>query len=373
MISWRRLLGLMQKERREMLREPSNILIGIVLPILLLVIFGFGLSLDVKNIRVCVVVPQSNAKATELVGAFRLSEYFVTSTCLDERTAAERLANREIDAAVVLPQHPGTLGHNGKLRVQLLLNATNASIVRAYESAINEVLNSVDSLYTVPEDAVVRKPPVRTRSRMWFNDSNDSSWFLVPGVIVIIMALIGCMLTAMQVAREYEHGTMESLFATPVSPTEILLAKMANNFCLGMVGLVISLLFSRWVFGVPMHGSLAWILLGSSLFLLTQMGLGLVISSATKSQFISAQVAMLLSFLPVFYLSGFIYEIPNMPMWMQYVTYLLPARYFVEFLLTSFLVGDVGYIYLRDLLPLVGFTVVFLLISRRLNPKEAQS
>jgi len=158
-----------------------------------------------------------------------------------------------------------------------------------------------------------------------------------------------------------------------VTPIEILLAKMVNNYVLGMIGLGISLVFSRFVFGVPMYGSIFWIFIGSSLFLLSQMALGLVISSATKSQFISAQISTLLSFLPVFYLSGFIYEIPNMPEWMQYITYILPARYFVEFLLTSFLVGDVWTIYVQDFLPMLAFTVVFLLWSRKLNPKVAQS
>jgi len=373
MFSFGRLRGLVQKERREMLREPSNILIGIVLPVLLLVIFGFGLSLDVKNIRICVVVPHSTEKTADVVASFKLSDYFITSTCANEVIAADMLANREIDAALVVPQHAATLGREGRLNGQLLLNATNANIVRAYQSAVQTALGGVRTVRDglIPKSAR-RLQPVNVRSRMWFNDDNNSSWFLVPGVIVIIMAMIGCMLTAMQVAREYEHGTMESLFATPVTPTEILLAKMVNNFVLGMIGLGISILFSYYVFKVPMHGSIFWIFIGSSLFLLTQMGMGLVISSATKSQFVAAQTSTLLSFLPVFYLSGFIYEIPNMPDWMQYVTYILPARYFVEFLLTAFLTGDVMSVYLRDLLPLAGFTVLFLVIAQKMNPKEAQ-
>jgi len=371
--SFSRLMGLVQKERREMLRESSNILIGIVMPVMLLVIFGFGLSLDVKNVRICIVVPHANEKTAEAVAAFRLSETFIVTTCPTEAMAVDMLSKRQIDAAVVIPQHAMTLGRAGRLNVQLLLNATNASIVRAYESAVQQTLMRVKSVRAqlVPKSARLLQP-ADVRSRMWFNDANNSSWFLIPGVIVMIMAMIGCMLTAMQVAKEYEHGTMESLFATPVTPTEILVAKMVNNYFLGMVGLAISIVFSYYVFKVPMHGSILWIFLGSSLFLLSQMGMGLVISSATKSQFIAAQISMILSFLPVFYLSGFIYEIPNMPGWMQCVTYLLPARYFVEFLLTSFLAGDVLKIYVQNLLPLVGFTVLFLILSRRMNPKEAQ-
>jgi len=371
--SFTRLMGLVQKERREMLRESSNILIGIVMPVMLLIIFGFGLSLDVKNIRICVVVPHGNEKTSEAVAAFKLSDYFITSTSSSNVEAAKLLANRKIDAALIAPQHAATLGREGRLNVQLLLNATNASIVRSYQSAVQTALARIKAVRSglVPKAARLLQP-VDVRTRMWFNDANNSSWFLVPGVIVMIMAMIGCMLTAMQVAREYEHGTMESLFATPVTPTEILIAKMVNNYFLGMIGLGISIVFSYYIFEVPMHGSLLWIFLGSSLFMLSQMGLGLVISSATKNQFIAAQISMVLSFLPVFYLSGFIYEISNMPTWMQYVTYILPARYFVEFLLTSFLVGDVMKLYVQDLLPLVGFTVLFLVLSRKMNPKEAQ-
>ncbi len=366
-----RLLGLVQKERREMLREPSNVLIGIVLPVLLLIIFGFGLSLDVKSVRLAVVAPQSNARTADVAAAFASSGYFSVVTCPSEALAADLLAHRRIDAAVVLPQHPDSRTLQGTLRVQLVLNATDANMVRAYQNAIETVLRGVPVLSPACEVKTVR--PLEIRPRLWFNDANESSWFLIPGVIVIIMSLIGCMLTAMQVAKEYEHGTMESLFATPVSPTEILCAKMVNNFILGLFGLAIALVFARVVFHVPMQGSLGWILVGSSVFLLSQMGFGLVISSATKSQFVSAQIATLLSFLPVFFLSGFIYEIPNMPTWMQLVTYLLPARYFVEFLLTAFLTGDVAAVYCRDLLPLLGFVVVFFLIARRLNPKEISS
>ncbi|MDO4365286.1 MAG: ABC transporter permease, partial [bacterium] len=245
---------------------------------------------------------------------------------------------------------------------------SGAAIARAYQNAIGQALR-----LPVRGDAEFRtvRPP-QVRARMWFNNANRSAWFLIPGVIVLVMAIIGCMLTSMQMAKEYEHGTIESLFATLVTAGEILVSKLVSNYLLGMVGLAISLVFSRYLFHVPMLGSLGWVVAGASLFILSQMGLGLVISSLTKSQFLSAQVSMIVSFLPVFLLSGFLYEIPNMPKPLQTLTALLPARYFVEFLQTAFLVGDVPTVYVRDLLPLVGFTVVFLVIAKLLNPKRAQ-
>jgi len=356
-----------------MLREPSNVLIGIVMPVIMLAIFGFGLSLDLKNVRICIVVPHASGMTSEVVAAFNLSDTFVTSTCSSEAIAADRLAGCQIDAALVLPQHAASLGQTGRLNAQLLLNATNANVVRAYENAVLQILSRCQSVnLNLISKSIRQEQPVEVRPRMWFNDDNNSSWFLVPGVIAMVMAMIGCMLTALQVAKEHEHGTLESLFATPVMPMEILLAKMVNNYFLGTIGLVISLVLSYSVFMVPMRGSLLWIFLGSSLFLLSQMGLGLVISSASKSQFISALLSMILSFLPVFFISGFIYEIPNMPAQIQVVSHILPARYFVEFLLTSFLVGDVASIYVRDLLPLVGFTVVFLLVACKLNSKGSR-
>ncbi|MGN0846467.1 MAG: ABC transporter permease [Kiritimatiellia bacterium] len=370
MISFGRLLALVQKERREMLREKSNVLIGVVFPVILLVIFGLGLSLDVKNIRISVVAPHASGLNAQIISAFRSNEHFVADACPSEAVAAERLRKREIDASVVLPQHSGVRMRSDRLTIQILLNATNANIVRAYENAIQSALARVkDVRLTLVPQTFRQHLAVDVRTRMWFNDANKSSWFLIPGVIALIMAVIGCLLTALQVAKEYERGTMESLFATPVSIFEILLAKIINNSILAMVGLALSLVFSRYVFHVPMRGSVVWILLGSSLFVLSQMGIGLVISSATKSQFLSAQISALISFLPVLYLSGFLYEIANMPTWLQCLSYVLPARYYFSFLQTAFLVGDVSAVYVRTLLPLAGFAGVLLFLAKKMNPK----
>lgn len=363
-----RIFALVVKEGRQMVREPSNVVIGIVLPVMLLLVFGYGLSLDVRNIRVVVVEPQRTAETAETLARFRGSDHFAVEVVPSVAVASERLAAREADAAVVLRQGAGRKALAHETKALVLVNATCAAIARAYQNAIGQALRL--SVRGDAEFRTVRPPQVR--ARMWFNNANRSAWFLIPGVIVLVMAIIGCMLTSMQMAKEYEHGTIESLFATPVTAGEILVSKLVSNYLLGMVGLAISLVFSRYLFHVPMLGSLGWVVAGASLFILSQMGLGLVISSLTKSQFLSAQISMIVSFLPVFLLSGFLYEIPNMPKPLQTLTALLPARYFVEFLQTAFLVGDVPTVYVRDLLPLVGFTAVFLVIAKFLNPKRAQ-
>jgi ABC-2 type transport system permease protein len=205
---------------------------------------------------------------------------------------------------------------------------------------------------------------------MWFNNTNESCYYMIPGVIVIILSLIGCMLTSLQMAKEYEHGNMESMFVTPMTAGEILLAKMANNYLLGMIGLTVALLFSRYLFQVPIRGSIWLVLLGSSVFLMLQMALGLLISSITKNQFLACQIALVIAFLPVVLLSGFLYEIPNMPVFLQYFTCLVPARYYVDFLQTIFLVGNVPSNIIKNLCIMGVFSLVLLFLAKLTNPKR---
>ena len=344
----RRIAVLVKKEMRLMFREPSFFLIGVVLPAVLLAVFGFALSMDIKNVRLAVVQPRTSAAATELVSRFKASDCFSVRIVTSPKEGEDLMRRREADACLFLPQHGGA--------PSVAVNATSPAIAKAYENATVAVMNGRGS----------SSPGVR----VWYNDANDSKWHLVPGVVVLVLALIGCMLTSLQMAKEYEHGTLESLYATPATPLEVILAKIVNNFFLGCVALAICLAAARFVFGVPLRGSVALTVFGASLFLLSQMALGLVISSATKSQFLSAEIAMIVSFMPVFLLSGFLYEIENMPRALQIVTLFLPARWFVEFLQTILLVGDVRTVLLRDLAALAAFTLFFLAVARFLNPKK---
>lgn len=355
-MSLRRLTVLVKKELRLMFREPSFLLIGIVLPSVLLAVFGFALSMDIKNIRLAIVRPRTNAAATELASRFQSSDFFSVSFADTSAEGSERLRRHEADACLFLPQHGGV--------PSIAVNATSPAIAKAYENAIASVVNGAGVHSPRAESAL------RLSSRVWYNEANASKWHLVPGVIVLVLALIGCMLTSLQMAKEYEQGTLESLYATPATPTEIILAKVVNNFLLGIVSLALCLLAARFVFGVPLRGSLALTVVGAAAFLLSQMALGLVISSATKSQFLSAEIAMIVSFMPVFLLSGFLYEIENMPHFLQAITCILPARWFVEFLQTVLLVGNVQAVLARDLSALAAFTLLFLAASRLLNPKK---
>src|SRR5262249_33353811 len=212
--------------------------------------------------------------------------------------------------------------------------------------------------------------PVVVRERIWFNPDNDSHDFLVPGLVVLVMTLIGALLTAMVMAREWERGTLESLFVTPVRIDEILLGKTIPYFALGMVGLSLCLLSARFLFHVPVRGSI-WVLAGASmLYLLVALGIGLLISTATKSQFVASQVTVLVSFLPAFMLSGFLFDLRSMPAVVRTIPAILPARYYVAVLQTAFLAGDAWGVIAPNAAVLAVMAAVVLLLSRAITRKR---
>jgi ABC-2 type transport system permease protein len=215
-------------------------------------------------------------------------------------------------------------------------------------------------------------PPVVAEQRVWFNPEVRSRNFLVPGLIAIIMTLIGTLLTALVVAREWERGTMEALMVTPVRIGEILLGKLIPYFVLGMGGMAISTAMAVWVFGVPFRGSFAVLVVVSALFMITALGMGLLISTVARSQFVAGQVAIIAAFLPAFILSGFIFDIASMPPVVRAITHVIPARYFVSSLQTLFLAGTVWPIVLSDGAALALMAAIFLGLTRRKSRKSLE-
>ena len=206
--------------------------------------------------------------------------------------------------------------------------------------------------------------------RMWFNAANTSTWYLVPGLIVLIMTLVGAFLTAMVMAREWERGTLEALFVSPVRPTEILLAKIIPYFMIGMLGLGMCLLAARFLFEVPMYGSLLILLVSSMLYLLVALGIGLVISSVTKNQFLACQLALISSFMPAMMLSGFLFDLRNVPTVIRLVGHALPATYFMELIRTLFLAGNVWPLIFKNCAILTGYAVLLLGLARYVTRKK---
>ncbi len=367
--SWRRVWALVRKEAHQMVRDPSSIAIGVVLPVLLILLFGYGLSLDVRHVPVAVVVEDASPAARELAASFQLSPYFDVQLLTAMPLAQDLMLARKVDGIVrIRPDFARHLSR-GDAEVQLIVHGTDANHARIIQSYAQGAVGQW-AARRAAEGHEVSTGPVALRERLWFNEASESRYFLVPGLIVMIMTLIGALLTAMVMAREWERGTLEALFVTPVRADEILLGKTIPYFALGMVGLALCLLASKFLFHVPLRGSV-WVLTGvSMLYLLVALGTGLLISSAVKSQFVASQVTLLVTFMPAFMLSGFLFDLRSLPVLVRLVTYVLPARYYVTLLQTVFLAGDVWSVVLPNAAVLAGMAAVLLLLTRGVTRKQ---
>jgi ABC-2 type transport system permease protein len=283
---------------------------------------------------------------------------------------AQRLMlTREVDGVVRIRPDFGKQLSIGDAEVQLLVHGVDANHARIIQTYAQGALGQWAAKRTVPGDGFLAGP-VTVQNRLWFNEANESRYFLVPGLIVLIMTLIGAFLTSLVVAREWERGTMEALFVTPVRPDEILLGKTLPYFVLGMIGLTLCLLAAKFLFQVPFRGSVAVLAGASMLYLLVALAIGLWISSAVKSQFVASQIALLVTFLPAVMLSGFLFDLHSMPAMVRLVTYALPARYYVALLQTIFLAGDVWAVILPNVGVLAAMAVVLLFLTRRAIQKK---
>jgi ABC-2 type transport system permease protein len=361
----RRVGSLVRKEARQIVRDPSSIAIGVVLPLVLILLFGYGMSLDVKHVPVALVLEDPSPEAAELAAGFRLSPYFDALPVISMRLAEDLMRARKVDGIVRIRPDFARRVSLGDAEVQVLVHGTDANTARIIEGYSAGAVGQW-AARRAGEGKAWAGGPVGVQERLW---ANDSHYFLVPGLIVLVMTLIGAMLTTLVMAREWERGTLEALFVTPVRAGEILLGKTIPYFGLGMVGLELCILSARYLFHVPLRGSV-WVLTGASmLYLLVALGMGLLISSATRSQFVAMQVTLVATFLPAMMLSGFLFDLRSMPWAVRLITYVLPARYFVAVLQTLFLAGDVWTIILPNAAVLAGMATVFLVLSRTVTRK----
>ncbi|MCK7575178.1 MAG: ABC transporter permease [Chromatiales bacterium] len=371
-----RLRGLLRKEWLQILRDPSSLAIAFVLPGGLLLLFGYGVSLDSRHVPVGLVIEQPSAAAQSFVAAFQQSVYFEPhryATLQDGRTA---LRAHQVKGLVVLPSdfsqrlaRAGTGSDEAPIGV--ILNGVDANSARLLEGYIQGAWSN-----WLEQERNARglnlTPAVAPEVRIWFNPELESRYYLVPGLLVINMTLVGALLTALVFAREWERGTLEALLVTPVTRDEILIGKLLPYFVLGLGGMVLSVLMALGLFGVPLRGSFWVLALCSTLFLLTALGMGLLISIVTRNQFLAGMIALLVTFLPAFLLSGFLFDIDSMPTLVQGLTHLVPARYFVTILQTLFLAGDVWSVILPNAAALALMAGVFLGLSRRLLHKRLE-
>ncbi|ACN14669.1 ABC-type transporter, permease component [Desulforapulum autotrophicum HRM2] len=353
-----RLAGFLKKETLQILRDPSSLLLGIVMPVVLLFIFGYGVSLDPKNVPVAMVLEDSGPEARELAARFELSPYFKPQMVYSVAQAKKRVDSGAVDGIFILgSDFSAQLAKAFRAEVQLVLNGVDANRTRLIQGyGLGIIGKWLDVRRARGEGGVL--PPLIVEQRIWFNESADSTNFLVPGLLTLIMTLTGTLLTALVVAREWEKGTMEALLATPITPGEILLGKIIPYFILGMTGMLLSVILGVFLFNVPLRGSLMLLIALSGLFLLASLGFGLFISSATRVQFVAAMISVIAGFLPAFFLSGLLFDLESTPRLVQMISYLIPARYFVIISQTLFLAGNVW----STLLPAAGMLAVMAIV-----------
>lgn len=359
-VSWRRLVALCRKEVLQILRDPSSILIAFVLPVVMLFIFGFAINLDSTSIRMGLVMEDSGEEAQRFAAGFFGSPYMKVT--VGTRAEMERaITEGRVRGFVVIPQDfSQQLDRPGESSpVQVITDGSEPNIAAFVE---NYARGTWQGWLRQRADAKGREVPreITLQSRFWFNPSAESRNYLVPGSITIIMTVIGAMLTSMVVAREWERGTMEALLATPVNKREIFLSKLIPYYGLGIAAMFLQVLTAVFILKIPFRGSVLLLWLVSTVFLFSALGLGLLLSTVTRNQFLAAQAALNAAFLPALMLSGFIYEIRSMPAPIRAVTCLIPARYFVNAVQSLFQAGNILGLLWRDVALLALAALFFL-------------
>jgi ABC-2 type transport system permease protein len=365
----RRFAALVRKETRQIVRDPSSILIAFVLPLILLFIFGYGVSLDTSRTRVGLVMEEPTPVTRDLAASFQASRYFEVVIGRDRRAFEEELVLGRIRGIIVVPAtFTGDRASGAVPQIQVIVDGTDpntASFVQNYTQGVVATWTRLRAAETAARTSAILVEP-----RFWFNPELASRNFLVPGSIAIVMTLVGTLLTSLVVAREWERGTMEAMMATPVTAIELLAGKILPYFLLGLTSMTLCVLLAVFLFGVPFRGSVLALYALSAAFLMPALGQGLLISAATKNQFLASQLALLSAFLPSFLLSGFLFEIASMPRVIQWITAIVPARYLIASLQTVFLTGDVWSLFLRDIAVMLGIGAVFFLLAARSTRKR---
>jgi len=360
-----RFAALLRKEARQLLRDRSNLLVGLLLPVVMILLFGYGLSFDVSNAPIAVVMEDNSPTAREAVAGLAGSRYLATVQAAGMVDAERLLRSGSVNAIVRVPADFSRRMGSGGASIQLVLNGVDAGTAGAIEGYVSGAIGTWSRQRA--DRAGGKAAPVAAVDivqRTWFNEAANSSWYLVPGLIVLVMTLIGAFLTSLLIAREWERGTLESLFVTPVRPLELVLAKLVPYLVVGAIDLALCLLAAQFLFEVPMRGSLPVVVIASMLYLAVSLLLGLFISGATRNQFQASQLALLISFLPAVMLSGFVFDLRNVPLPIQVISQLLPATHFMSLIKTLFLAGDHWPAILRSGAILSAYAVVLTLATR---------
>jgi len=370
-MNFTRFLAMARKEVVQILRDTRSLIIVVIMPVILVLLFGYGVNLDQKHLPIYVWDREGSQESQDLLKRFQASDYFEVIRVVNSYPELLRaIDDGRIRMALVIPWNFSQAVHDGGgTAVQALVDATDdntANVAMGYAQAIVQGYSSQVQLEWLQQRGqAAQPPPLRVETRTWYNEDLESSAFIIPGVLALVMSVIGAFLTSLTIAREWERGTMEQLVSTPVTPLEIMLGKLAPYFLIGMFDVVVCALLALYWFHVPFRGSFVALLISSALFMVVVLALGFFISVVAKNQLAASQMALLATFLPAFLLSGFLYAIEQMPVILQWITRILPARYYVSLLKKIFLKGTATSLLYADLIPLTIFALVLTVLATR--------
>lgn len=365
----RRMLAVARKELIHVLRDVRSLGIVVLMPVTLMLLFGYGVNLDLKGLPVYVCDQDGSQQSQSLLKAFQSSPYFgVAHVAKNYDELRRALDDGSTHVAVVIPWNfARTLSQGGAVKVQALVDASDdntASVLVGYTQSVVQGYGTQVQLEWLRQHGIQQSgAPLAVQTRTWFNENLESSAFIIPGVLALVMSVIGAFLTSLTIAHEWERGTMEQLISTPVSSTEIMYGKLMPYFVLGMIDVAVCAWIAIGWFHVPFRGSYVVLAISSALFMVVVLSMGFFISVIAKNQFAACQISLVATFLPAFLLSGFLFSIDQMPKALQIFTYIIPARYYVSILKRVFLKGTHLSALGGDLWPLVLIAVLLTLVA----------
>ena len=368
-MKWKRVKAVARKEFVQIRRDIRSLILALVIPAVTMILFGYAVTMDIKEFPVGVYDQDQTQKSAQFIRGFEKSGYFSIKDYSDNYSQLERLIEKgEIKIGLVIPENFSkgiTAGE--EVKVQVILDGSDANTSTIGLGYLSGLVSSYSNDLWLEKKIIPNfQLPLNPQIRIWYNQDLKSQNFIIPGLIAVIMMIMGGLLTSLCIAREWERGTMEQLLATPIKPSELVGGKFIPYFTIGLFDVTMVVLLGVFVFGVPLRGDILFLAGSSVIFLLGATGIGMLISILTKSQLLANMLGILTTFLPSYLLSGFIFPIFNMPKPIQLLTYLVPARYFIIILQGIFLKGSGIKVLWYNFLFLIlfSFLVVGLAITR---------
>jgi len=365
-----------RKEFLHIYRDPRSLGLVILMPAILMLLFGYAVTLDVKKVRMTVLNYDGAQESLSFIYRFSGSPYFQLNGFIQDEKEVRRLIDEgTIKMALVLPNDfSQTVKSGKKAPVQVILDGSDsntANIILSYVQAIARDYTQEKTFLKIERMGRKRPdPPLEGRTRIWFNEDLESKNYFIPGLVAVIISIIGVLLTGQVIVREWEKGSMELLISTPVRKSELIIGKLFPYFFLGLLDLILAVLMGRLVFDVPLRGSVGLLLLLSCIYMIVALAMGLTISAVAGTQLLANQMAMIIGFLPTFLLSGFTFVISNMPLWLQIITYGIAPRYYVSIVKEIFLKGsDFSFLW-KETLVLIGMGLLGVMVATRSFKKE---